>query len=151
MLVNNNYSTFDIDHEIRAALNDYLQPTKMARDPNLHILYYKNQMSTSYKLDERVLKHILKANVTPTESNNMTLRIYYRSRHTSNLVMRNNQNKTISLKSTNIVYKFTCPHEDCQPQEMLCMLCWSHNHNLIPKIDVSQAERRTEEAHERSP
>ena len=73
-------------------------------------------MSAAHKLDERVLKDIIGTNVTPTEDNRVDLRIYYRSRRTSNMIMRNNLNKTTFLKSTNVVYKFTCPHEDCQPQ-----------------------------------
>ena len=117
MLVNNNYLASDIEREIKIALDEFLKPIKKGKESNLHVLYYKNQMSGAHKLDEQVLKHIIKTNVTPTDGNHVTLRIYYRSRRTSNLIMRNNENRTTFLKSTNIVYKFTCPHEDCQPQD----------------------------------
>ena len=117
MLINNHYQLADIDREVKAAINEYFQPTKPDKHSNVHILYYKNQMSAAYKLDERILKNIISTNVIPTGEDRVALRIYYRSRRTANLIMRNNQNKTPFLKSTNVIYKYTCPHEDCQPQD----------------------------------
>ena len=117
MLMSNNYSLPHIEREIRAALDDYLQPKRLSSISNVYLLYYKNHMSGAYKIDKRILKGIVKANVTPTENNTVSLRIYYRSTQASSLVMRNNLNKTNFMKSTNIVYRFTCPYEDCQPRD----------------------------------
>ena len=152
MLTNNNYQASDIDREIKRALDEHFEPpVGQERDRGVHTLYYKNQMSAAHKLDERVLKDIIGTNVTPTEDNRVDLRIYYRSRRTSNMIMRNNLNKTTFLKSTKVVYKFTCPHEDCQPQNTPIMLRWSHYYYLVSKTYISQTERRAREAHAGSP
>ena len=63
------------------------------------------------------LTSAFKANMAPTENNTVSMRIYYKSTQASSLVMRNNLSKTNFLKSTNIVYRFTCPYEDCQPRD----------------------------------
>ena len=117
MLLNNNYLATDIEHEIKVALDEHFQSDKKDDKRHTNILYYKGQMSDAYRVDERILKEIIKTNVNPVEDNHVTLRIYYRSRRASSMVMRNNQNRTTTLKATNIVYKFTCPDEDCQPQD----------------------------------
>ena len=115
MLLNNNYKAADIDCEVRTALDEYLRPKKPADKMNMLVLYYKNQMTDGYKLDERILQDIVGKNVTPAANSGLALRIYYKSRRTSNLVMKNNLNKSTTLKCTNVVYQFTCPHEDCKP------------------------------------
>ena len=117
MLMNNNYTAADIDREIETALDDFMEPTENSKkeDTNTHVLYYKNQMSSGYKLNERVLTDIVKKHVTPTDKNRVQLLIYYKSRRTANMIMRNNQFKEPNLKCNNIVYEFTCPHEDCKP------------------------------------
>ena len=81
-----------------------------------------NQMSSAYKTDERVLKKIVNDNVKTTDENDqLSLMIYYKSTKTQNLIMKNNkvmQNKRQRtdewLTVTNVVYKFSCPDEDCQ-------------------------------------
>ena len=131
MLINNNYKAADIDHEIKTALEEYQRrldsvkaPTPDENQPrnkhnvsdvNNHVLFYKNQMTDAHRQDERILKDIIKKNVIPTDNNKVTIRIYYKSKHTSNLIMKNNLNKSTTLKCSNIVYQFTCPHEDCKP------------------------------------
>ena len=119
MLVNNSYTMTDIDQEIRRAINDYMKSDEKTEkeDKNTHVLYYKNQMSSAYKLDERILKDIIKKYVTPTGSNHLKLLVYYKNRRTANMVMQNNQCKEPPLKCTNVVYEFTCPHEDCKPRK----------------------------------
>ena len=73
-------------------------------------------MSDAYKVDERVLKNIISRNVTCTNQSKMELIIYYKNRKTSNCVMNNNLSATKEkLQFTNVVYKFTCPKEDCAP------------------------------------
>ena len=73
-------------------------------------------MTKAYKVDERVLKNIIKTNVKPTnETDTIQLVIYYKNRKVSNLVMKNNMNaKKDPKQKTNVVYKFDCPNEDCQ-------------------------------------
>nr|XP_045592898.1 uncharacterized protein LOC123754492 [Procambarus clarkii] len=53
-------------------------------------LFYRNFFSTAYKAEERALKEIIERNVTPTDVNQkIKLTIYYKSRKTANLLMKN--------------------------------------------------------------
>ena len=71
-------------------------------------------MSNAYKVDERVLKRIVYQNTTCTDPDNkLRLIIYYKNLKTKNLVMRNNLNPNSEMKSTNVVYQYTCPDGDC--------------------------------------
>ena len=79
-----------------------------------HHLYYRNYMNTEYDTDERVLKHIIKKNVTCKETHKLKLHIYYQSTKTKHLVMRNNPTQTKWLMRTNVLYQFDCPIEDCR-------------------------------------
>ena len=82
---------------------------------NTITLFVKNQMSSAYRVDERVLRHIVQSNMHPTDENaKIKVQIYYKSRKVHNLVMRNNliQNSD-QLKRTNVIYKYSCPDEDC--------------------------------------
>ena len=116
MLTNNGYRTSDIDREIETALND-LMTNRESKKQHGHtlVLYYKNQMTSAHKLDERVIKDIVKKHVTPTDQYHLKLLIYYKNKKTANMIMRNNQHQESDLKCTNVVYEFICPHEDCKP------------------------------------
>ena len=72
-------------------------------------------MSPAYKVDERVLKSIISRNVKCIlPENRVNVVIYYRNIKSSNLIMRNNLHASrCKLKSTNVVYEFKCPCEDC--------------------------------------
>ena len=79
-------------------------------------LFYRNQMTSSYKIDEKVLKNIIKQNIKCTNENeSIKLNIYYKNRKVSNLVMKNSPNTT-KLQRTNILYKYECNVGDCEPQ-----------------------------------
>ena len=67
LLVDNNYSNKQVDQHVRKFIN-----AKMKRDDNIHNeekntinIYYKNNWHTNYEVEERVLRHIIKKNVTP--------------------------------------------------------------------------------------
>ena len=80
------------------------------------ILYYRNFMSRSYKVDERVIRGLVSEYVRCTNPDSkINLRIYYQNRKTKSLVMKNNILSTgDKLKRANVVYQFHCPHEDCR-------------------------------------
>ena len=69
-------------------------------------------MTSSYKIDEKVLKNIIKCT---NENESIKLNIYYKNRKVSNLVMKNIPNTT-KLQRTNILYKYECNVGDCEPQ-----------------------------------
>lgn len=81
-----------------------------------HTIYYENQMTDSYKTDERVPKNIIRRNVRCSFiDDQLNVTIYYRNQKTRSLIMNNNPNKNKNImQSTNVVYKFKCPHEDCK-------------------------------------
>ena len=75
-------------------------------------------MNNQYKKDEKIMKDIIiRKNVKPANENDkMVLIIYCRNIKTKDLIMKNNiasiNNDPLS-KSWSL-YKFTCPHEDCE-------------------------------------
>ena len=81
------------------------------------ILHYRNTMTSAYKQDEKVIKNIIHQNVEPAENRRIQLRIYYKNKRTSNLIMRNNMHREDWLQTTNVVYHWTCPIEGCKLQE----------------------------------
>ncbi len=72
-------------------------------------------MNEAYATDERVLRQIIRDNVQCCNTEDrLDLVIYYKNKKVSNLIMKNNltqDNRT--LKRTNVIYKFSCPMEDC--------------------------------------
>jgi hypothetical protein len=78
-------------------------------------LFYKNQMSSNYKVDERVLTSIFKDKVKCiNENETLKLNIYYKTRKTRNMLLRNNANATQDpMRRSNVVYKLKCPVEEC--------------------------------------
>ena len=109
-LINNNYSNSMVDNEISRYLNNKFSPPNHT-DHNSIPVYYKSQMHSNYKIDEKILKDIVYNNIkciNPTDKLNLI--IYYNNRKASNLVLKNNlaPPKT-SLQNTNLVYAFICP------------------------------------------
>ena len=69
-------------------------------------IFYKNQISSAYKIDERVLKTILARNIaTNSPDSKLNLVIYYKHTKTSNLIMKNNLQVQGKLKSSNVILK----------------------------------------------
>ena len=82
---------------------------------NIIHLYYKNHMSSAYKVDERAIRDIILNNVTCTNpADKLRMTIYYQNRKTSQLLIRNSPECRDPLKRTNVIYQFACPHEDCR-------------------------------------
>ena len=73
-------------------------------------------MNNKYKEDERVLRRIVRENVTLKDNHDqLKLVIFYKSMKSRNLVMRNNcAKKQRELAKTNVVYKFKCKKSDCE-------------------------------------
>ena len=115
LLINNGYSNSLFD----CILKKYVQQkqSQPQETPNqTHDLFYRNQMTSSYKIDEKVLKNIIKQNIKCTNENeSIKLNIYYKNGKVSNLVMKNSPNTT-KLQRTNILYKYECNVGDCEPQ-----------------------------------
>ena len=113
LLVNNGYSNNEVDTEIHSQLQQREKPVTPSKVT--HNVYYKNYMNTAYKTDERVLKDIIRRNTQCKDNEELHLHIYYTTQKTKHLTMRNSPAPTATLKRTNVVYKFACPHEGCRP------------------------------------
>ena len=111
----------EIDEVIRHCMNHYVvQEEERDTSQDIH-LYYKNHMSSSYKADEKSLKKIVQNNVKPVEPTaELKLIIYYKTRSTSSLIIKNNcLPPTSPLQDVSLVYKFTCKYGDCSHRPSL--------------------------------
>ena len=91
--------------------------TNTQKNANSIPVFYRNHMSSAYKVDERIIHDIIQDNVTCVNpADHIKLIIYYKNAKTKNLLMRNNMNTKLDnkLKCTNVVYRFSCPFEDCR-------------------------------------
>jgi hypothetical protein len=117
-LINNGFTNTEVDRRVKHFLNNKLESTSNQDNsdrPNIHKMYYKNQMSSSYKIDERVIKSIISDNVQCVQPDDkLQLIIYYKNKKTSNFVMKNNlAPKRDDLRSTGVVYQYSCKIGDC--------------------------------------
>ena len=119
LLVNNGYTNTEIDEEIHKQLDKHQrQQTTQNSASKVHHVYYKNFMSSQYKTDEQILKSIVKKNtVCNKHDEQLQINIYYQSRKTRQLVMQNSPATAQESNRTNVVYKYTCPHEDCRSRD----------------------------------
>ena len=102
---------------------------------------------------------IVNDNVKTTDENDqLSLMIYYKNTKTRNLIMKNNkvmQNKRQRtdewLTVTNVVYKFSCPDEDCQLRKCsyigattttMSRRITMHLNEGAPKAHMQQKHRR---------
>ena len=105
----------------------YVEPTHnkaLQRNSNKIEIHHTNRMSTAYKIDERIIRNIIDTEHYRVVNNNdkLDLIIYYKNHKTAQLIMTNNTNKKTQLNTTNVIYQFTCPNEDCICFEVLITL-----------------------------
>jgi len=113
--INNGYSNTTFDQ----VLNNYLQSRDKKKSDdteNIYNIYYRNQYSSAYKTDERILKDIIHNNITiKKENTRIKLNIYYKSSTTASLVMKNSPDKPKNdLKKTSVIYDYKCTKGDCE-------------------------------------
>ena len=109
-LRNNNYSNEMVELQIRKFINLKLKSEQKQEKSPIPI-YYENQFHPNYKMDERIIRDIVTKNIEcQNPSDKLQMRIFYRNRKTSNLVMKNNLLPPLkTLEKTNIIYNFCCP------------------------------------------
>ena len=104
------------EHEEKSTIQVALErPTEMQRktseEDNAIKIFYRSQMTSNYKMEEKTLKDTILKNVKPTRDDaKLILQIYYRNYKLQNLFIRNNNNKK---EEYNVVYKYTCNKEPC--------------------------------------
>jgi len=130
LLSNNNYNLKDINYIINSKFEKHkdannnnnanaLQQNDTNNINHNIIIYYKNYMSTDYKTDEQIIKKIIKKNVKPNDDENkLCIRIFYKNKRTSNLILKNNchPTPTNSLKKSHLIYEFKCSIDECAHQ-----------------------------------
>ena len=111
ILVNNGYSNIEVEKEIKSFLRRMdSPPSESQSEGSIHTLFYRNFMNNKCKEDERVLKRIVKENVSLKDNRDrLKLVIYYKNMKSRNLIMRNNcAKKPREFAKTHVVYKFRC-------------------------------------------
>ena len=112
LLIDNNYTNKQVDLHVRKFINMKIKRKNniQKEKKNTINIYYKNNWHTNYKVDERVMKDIIKKNVTSkNKEEKLNLIIFYKNMKTNNLVIKNNPYNALEpLETPNIVYKFKC-------------------------------------------
>jgi hypothetical protein len=116
VLTNNNYPMELVENEINRVVTKKLKTEKLKDNESTINLYYKNQMNSNYKMDEKVLQDLLKTKVKcVNDRDKIKLNIYYKNTKTSNFLIKNNISSSLDpLRQSNVVYKLSCPVEDCK-------------------------------------
>ena len=118
-IINNGYSNRTFDTLLSQYLDQRHKPIQNKTNEETHTVYYNNQYSNMYKIDERIVKHIVNSNTkccNPTDT--LKVVIYYKNKYTSNLYIKNNITKPIpKLQQTSLVYEYKCSIGDCEHQE----------------------------------
>ena len=107
-----------IDKEISNFLSKRFSPEnhnseEPTTDPTK--LYYRSQMSSQYKQEEKNLQDIIKNNIKPVNNQKIELMIYYKNKKLSNLLIRNNPHK--DSEENHVVYQYKCPSGECEPPQ----------------------------------
>ena len=126
LLINNNYPNVVVDRIIKEYIgkqraienqfgsNSDQVNTNSNSDVRRVKVFYKNQYHKNYKMDEKVLRSILKSHILEVAVK-IDLVIYYKAAKVSEKLMKNNINSTQTpphLKS-HLVYRFTCNIGEC--------------------------------------
>ena len=111
-LVNNNYSNNLVDQHINTFIhNKFSDKQSPTIKSNVIPIFYKSQYHSNYKIEERIIKNIVKTNVKPTQTDSkVNIIFYYKNPKTCNLVIKNNLSPPVPQHlKTNVVYSFKCP------------------------------------------
>ena len=79
-------------------------------------LYYRAHFSLEYKEDERIMRQIIKRNVTPMDPNKkIAFTIYYKNMKTSHLLLRNSPRHEVDkMQQSHVIYRYKCSRGNCE-------------------------------------
>ena len=109
----NNFPNRILDENIKKFTNKKKNENEHKNKINV---LYKNQMHGNYKIEERVIKNIVRNNIK-CQNNQEQLNIvfYYKNMKSSNLVIKNSPSReNDSLSESNVIYKFSCHVMPCK-------------------------------------
>ena len=121
VLVNNGYSNREVDAEIKAQMDSFHDNKLRDKKDKINI-YYRSQMNSEYKLEDRVIRDIITSNVECTDPNkHLNIVIYYNTTKTSGIILQNNMHakhlrkrQNGHLQRTNVIYQYNCPEVGCR-------------------------------------
>jgi len=119
LLTNNNFPMRVIDDTVNEFLNKVLKPGDFVSDKQEISIYYENQMSSNYKLEEKRIRTIIADNVVPTsDDDRVNLIIYYQNRKLKNLLIKNSPQRNNNIADQhNVVYQYICDNAGCNPSQ----------------------------------
>ena len=114
--INNGYSNRKFDFIFKQYTEKLRTPSLPEPTATPHVLYYQNQFSDAYKIDERVIRNIVSGNVQcANPSEKLKLVIYYKPPRVSTLLSKNNQSPRLpNSKMSCLVYEYTCNEGECE-------------------------------------
>lgn len=118
LLTNNNFPMKIIDAEISKFMNRNQQNEERTTNDNNNVipLFFRNQMSSQYKQEEKNIRKIIQDHISPTDNNtSVKLQIFYKNKKLRNLFIKNNPHRPTKGDTSHVVYKYICPKEECQP------------------------------------
>ena len=113
LLTNNGYPISLLEKEIYTFINSKFD-TKTNGSPTQAItIFYKNQFTSNYRQDERLIKQIVSKHVTPT-GNDSTINtcIYYKSKKLRQFII-SNKSSNVKTSKSRVVYQYTCKDSAC--------------------------------------
>ena len=115
VFINNNFPNQLFDTTLRKFIDKQLKDEKKNIKKNKIRIYYENQMSNNTKMDEKIIKDIIRQKTKCKDDNNkLDLIIYYKGIKTKSLIIKNSSNNNSILQMSHVVYKINCPVEDCE-------------------------------------
>jgi len=119
LFTNNNFPMSVIDKEINAFMDKKLNIENNSNTEDTQFIdisfYYRNQMSSQYKQEEKNLRKIIHDNITAKENHKVNLFIYYKNLKLSNLLIKNNIHK--NKINDHVVYQYNCNYTECKPDK----------------------------------
>ena len=115
VFINNNFPNQLFDITVKKFIEKQLKDKNETPKKNKIKVYYENQMSKNAKLDEKILKNIIKQRTKCTNDNDMiNLIIYYKGTKTKDHIIKNSLTSSSVLQMSHVVYRINCPVEDCE-------------------------------------
>ena len=117
VLTNNGFKSSDIERATKKILDKWYKDDDQGsqQDQETIKVYYRSLFSSAHEEDERIIKKIFKKNVKPLNpTTRVQLVIYYKSKKTSQLLMRNSPyQEQEALQRSHVIYRYTCNRGNC--------------------------------------
>ena len=116
VLLNNGFCEKDINRLTKKILDSWLSKKQIEENKENINIFYKGTFSSAYKEDERIITQLVRKNIKPSDPDKrVKLIIYYKTKKTSHLLLKNNPSiERESLQKSHVIYRFTCNQGNCE-------------------------------------